>query len=172
MEYEVRRIRADEWRPLRRLRLEALKDSPMAFVDQYDEALTRPDSIWQERAQRGASSQHSATFVAAREDEFIGMASCFVEELEDYDGVSAHVVGVFVMPAYRGAGVADALMAAVVEWAGRELRADRIRLFVTETNTRADAFYRRIGFIHTGTTMPYPPDPSYAEHELEYRGVG
>lgn len=172
MQYEVRRIRAHEWRPLRRLRLEALKDSPMAFVDQYDEALARPDSVWQERAERSASSPQSATFVAARGDEFVGMAACFVEDLEDYDGVSAHVVGVYITPAHRGTGVVDALMAAVLGFAERDLSADRIRLFVTEINGRAEAAYRRTGFVRTGFALPYPPDPTYLEHELEYRGVG
>jgi ribosomal protein S18 acetylase RimI-like enzyme len=172
MGYEVRRIRADEWPPLRRLRLEALKDSPMAFVDQFEEALTRPDSFWQERAQRGAHSARSATFVAVGGDGFVGMATCFVEDLDDDDRVSVHVVGVYVTPAYRGTGVVDALMAAVLGFAHRDLRADRIHLFVTETNGRAEAVYRRIGFVRTGATMPYPPDPSCLEYELEYRGAG
>ncbi|MGE5829495.1 MAG: GNAT family N-acetyltransferase [Micromonosporaceae bacterium] len=178
MEYEVRRIRADEWKSLRRLRLEALKDSPMAFVDQYEEALTRPDRTWQDRTERSASSPNSATFVAVRRGEFVGMAACFVEERQELEDaradapVSAHVVGVYVTPAHRGTGVADALMTAVLDFAQRDLQADRIRLFVTELNERAEAFYRRIGFVRTGTVTAYPLDPTYVEYELEYRGVG
>ena len=40
--YLVRRIRAEDWLELRRLRLEALKDSPLAFVEQYAEAPNCP----------------------------------------------------------------------------------------------------------------------------------
>jgi ribosomal protein S18 acetylase RimI-like enzyme len=175
MEYEVRRIRAHEWQSLRRLRLEALKDSPTAFVDQYEETLTRPDSTWQDRTDRSANSPVTATFVAVRDGEFLGMAACFVEETEELKEdaqISAHVVGVYVTPTHRGTGVADALMAAVLDFAQRDLHADRIRLFVTETNERAEAFYRRIGFARTGTATAYPLDPTYMEYELEYRGAG
>src|SRR5262245_66651237 len=101
MRYEVRRIRAHEWRSLRRLRLEALKDSPMAFVDQYDDASARPDSIWQDRAHRSATGPDSATFVAVRDDELVGMASCFVEDGDGGDRVSVHVVGVYITPGHR-----------------------------------------------------------------------
>jgi ribosomal protein S18 acetylase RimI-like enzyme len=169
MDYEVRRIQTHEWQPLRRLRLEALRDSPMAFVDQYEEASTRPDSFWQDRVYRNATGPLSATFVAAHDDEFVGMAACFVEDLEDDDRVSVHVVGVYVTPAHRGTGVVDALMTAVLGFAEQDLHADRIRLFVTETNQRAEAAYRRIGFGRTGASLAYPRDPTLLEYELEYR---
>jgi ribosomal protein S18 acetylase RimI-like enzyme len=169
MDYEVRRIRAGEWRPYRELRLEALKDSPLAFVEQYDESLAQPDQFWQDRVERSATGGASSTFVAVRDGRFIGKASCFVETgVTEY--VSAHIVGVYVTPQFRGTGVAEALVTAVIRWAQDEPRADRIRLFVIETNDRATAFYRRIGFVPTGATMAYPPNPSYTEHEFAYSG--
>lgn len=168
MAYEVRRVRTDEWREQRRLRLEALKDSPMAFVTQYDEAAAQPDEHWQSRARDGATSDTVATFVAAADGRFVGMATCLIED-EVTDHVAAHVVGVYVTPQWRGTGVAEELMTAAIDWADQEAYADRIRLFVMETNDRAAAFYRRIGFVTTGNTMDYPPDPSYQEHEMEYR---
>jgi ribosomal protein S18 acetylase RimI-like enzyme len=61
-------------------------------------------------------------------------------------------------------------MAAASGWAQEEARADRIRLFVMQTNDRALAFYRRLGFVATGATVAYPPDPAYSEHEMEYYG--
>jgi ribosomal protein S18 acetylase RimI-like enzyme len=168
MEKEVRKIRAGEWREYRELRLEALKDSPLAFVEQYDDALGRADQFWQDRVDRSATGLASSTFVAVRAGKFIGMASCFVEpEITEY--VSAHVVGVYVTPRLRGQGVAEAVMAAVLGWAREELQAARIRLFVMESNARAAAFYRRIGFVPTGVEAAYPPNPAYTEYELEYR---
>jgi ribosomal protein S18 acetylase RimI-like enzyme len=168
VDHDVRRIRADEWRPYRRLRLEALKDSPLAFVDQYADAVTRPDEHWRERAGRAADGPGLGTFVAVEADTFVATATCVVEpEITAY--VSAHIVGVYVTPARRGSGLADALMAVVVRWAYDEAGADRVRLFVMESNDRAAAFYRRIGFVPTGATMPYPPDPAYVEHEFVHR---
>src|SRR4051812_7665690 len=90
MGHETPRIRAGEWRQYRELRLEALKDSPLAFVEQHDDALTRADQFWQDRVDRSAAGPASSTFVAVRADKYIGMASCFVEpEITEY--VSAHV---------------------------------------------------------------------------------
>lgn len=169
MDLEVRRIRASEWRQYRELRLEALQDSPLAFVEQYQESLAQPDQFWQGRVERTAVGPTSSMFVAVCAGRFVAKAACFVEsDVTEY--VSAHIVGVYVTPQLRGEGVADALMAAVIGWAQEEAHADRIRLFVMQTNDRASAFYRRIGFVPTGATMAYPPNPAYSEHEMEYQG--
>jgi hypothetical protein len=45
---EIRRVRTEEWRALRDLRLEALQDSPEAFWARYEEALERTDDEWRE----------------------------------------------------------------------------------------------------------------------------
>jgi GNAT superfamily N-acetyltransferase len=165
MEQGVRRIEAADWPRFRQLRLEALRDSPLAFVEQHDQALAQPDQHWQERVERGAGAADSATFVAVDAGELVGKATCFIEpEVTAY--VSAHLVGVYVRPPSRGSGVAEAVVAAAVGWAREEAHAARVRLFVIETNDRAMAFYRRLGFTPTGATMAYPPDPAYTEYEL------
>ena len=79
-------------------------------------------------------------------------------------------MGVYVTPRQRGSGVADELLRAVVGWAREEAHAARVRLYVLDANERAHAFYHRIGFADTGATMAYPPDPSYTEREMAYRG--
>ncbi|MBB5785600.1 GNAT family N-acetyltransferase [Jiangella mangrovi] len=167
----MRRVVPDDWQAYRELRLEALKDSPLAFVEQYDDAAARPELFWRERVEGAADGVLSCMFVAEAEGRLVGKASCFVEG-ENADKVSGHVVGVYVTPQARGTGVAAALLSATVSWALTEARADRVRLFVIETNDRAAAFYRRIGFVATGRTMRYPPDPTYIEYEMEYRPHG
>jgi ribosomal protein S18 acetylase RimI-like enzyme len=169
MDHEVHRIRADEWRQYRELRLEALRDTPLAFVEQYEESLTRPDEFWRDRIERSATGKAASTFVAVHAGRFVGKATCLVEP-DVIDHVSAHIVGVYVTPQFRGHGVAEALFAAAIRWARHEVHADRVRLYVMETNERAAAFYRRIGFVATGASMPYPPNPAYTEREMEYRG--
>jgi ribosomal protein S18 acetylase RimI-like enzyme len=169
MDFEVRRIRADEWRAYRELRLEALRDSPLAFVEQYAESVARPDEFWQDRVERGAAGAASCLYVAGRDDGFVAKASGFVEA-DVTDHVSVHVVGVYTTPRMRGHGVSEAVVSAVIRWATEEARADRVRLFVTQANGRAAAFYRRLGFVFTGTIEPYPPDPSQSEHEMLYKG--
>jgi RimJ/RimL family protein N-acetyltransferase len=160
----VRRIQPDDWPRLRDLRLEALKDSPLAFVEQYDESLAEPDEFWQHRASRAADGQERATFIADEESRFTAMAACFLEE-----PTLAHVVGVYVTPSRRGTGLGDRVIQAAVDWAQTVPAVVRIHLYVTDGNERAAAVYRRLGFVATGTTIPYPPDPTVMEHEMEFR---
>jgi ribosomal protein S18 acetylase RimI-like enzyme len=164
MDVEVRRVRPGDWRAYRTLRLEALRESPLAFVERYADAVAQPDAYWRDRIARAAAGTASSTIVADAAGTFVGTASCFVEP------GGAHVVGVYVTPDWRGRdGVADRLLAAVVAWARDEVHADRIRLYVLADNGRARAFYRRVGFTESGATMAYPPDPTYTEVELVYR---
>jgi ribosomal protein S18 acetylase RimI-like enzyme len=140
-----------------------VEGQPLAFVEQYDDDATRGDRYWQDRVERSATGRMSSTFVAVHAGTFIGKASCFVEpDITKY--VSAHVVGVYVTPRFRGQLVAEALMAAILRRGREEAGAARIRLFVTDTNNRAAAFYRRVGFVPTGATEAYPrrtlPSPS------------
>lgn len=80
----------------------------------------------------------------------------------------AHLVGVFVRPEARGAGVTDALFRAAVDWAWSlsAPRLERVRLYVHENNPRAAAFYRRFGFVPSGQRTPMPG--GRGEWELEY----
>jgi ribosomal protein S18 acetylase RimI-like enzyme len=168
----VRRIRASEWRQYRDLRLEALQDTPLAFVEQYHESVAQPDQFWQARVERNCAGPTSSMFVAeGAAGRLVAKAGCFIEP-DVTEHVTAHIVGVYVTPEFRGEGVAETLLTAVIDWARHEAHADRIRLFVTQTNGRAAAFYRRIGFALTGATMAYPPNPDYFENEMEYQGKG
>jgi ribosomal protein S18 acetylase RimI-like enzyme len=168
---EVRRIRADEWREYRELRLEALKDSPLAFAERYDWSVRQPDEFWRDRVRRSAAGRDVAGFVAVSGGRFVGKTTCLLEP-EITDHVSAQIVGVYVQPAWRGRenGTATDLITATLAWAREDASADRIRLFVLDANERAYRFYRRVGFVETGHTEPYPPDPSYMEREMAYGG--
>ena len=60
----------------------------------------------------------------------------------------------YVEPAYRGSGVADTLMARLVDHAeGQSLPLDRLILDVDPANDRAQAFYDRHGFAPWGTLI-------------------
>ena len=82
------------------------------------------------------------------------------------DGGDPWLVAVYVAPDARGAaaGVTDALLAPIEEWA-RE-RGSGLLLEVNEENPRAIAAYRKRGFTETGRSRPYPLDPSLRELEM------
>lgn len=167
MVYRVRRIAAGEWRELKAIRLESLRDSPIAFGTSLAEAAAFGDSVWQRQAAREADSASSATFVAVDEaGDWVGMAAAApLEEIPDH----AHVYAVYVSPAHRGpAGPAVALMDAVIRFAREHTDAAWLTLGVHEDNDRALAFYSRLGFADTGKTIPYAPNPSQKVHIMGY----
>jgi GNAT superfamily N-acetyltransferase len=163
MTTQVRRVSADDWSALRTMRLEALQDpaAPIAYLETYDEALARPDAFWQDRAASAATGPVTAQFVAITEQgDWVGSATGLREERGNHDWaghpishLQVHVVGVWVHPGHRGAGVLDRLVGAIRGWAG-EHGVERYRLLVHEDNARAQAAYRKLGFAPTGALVP------------------
>jgi ribosomal protein S18 acetylase RimI-like enzyme len=89
-----------------------------------------------------------------------GMAS----GLPDEPG-TVELISMWVAPEARSHGVADALVAEVERWAAGT-GADRFVLAVVATNPRAIAFYRRRGFVETGS-LPRESDEEPLELLME-----
>lgn len=178
MDYGMRAVRAEEWPLARQLRLDALKDpaAHVAFLESYEEAAARSDGFWQDRTAAAAEGRHVRQFVAeSPEGKWVGTVTVLVERPgEDVRFGTApavnqgHLVGAFVRPEVRGAGVTDALFREAVDWAWSlsEPRLERVRLYVHENNPRASAFYHRFGFAPSGQRVAAPGERG--EWELEY----
>jgi GNAT superfamily N-acetyltransferase len=154
----------EDWQRVRDLRLEMLRDTPIAFLETIETAEANSEDIWRMRANRGRTPD-SVQFVAVdASGRWVGTMSGLVDG-QDVGGPL--LVGVFVSPSARGrdAGVADALLDAVEDWARGQ--GDTLTLHVHEDNARAIAFYRRRGYELTGRTIPYNLDPT--RNELEMR---
>lgn len=171
----IRRVRADEGPMTRELRLEALADpvASIAFLETTEQALARPDSEWQERAERNATAADQAGFVAVVGDgtvindgpvsadgpgqgELVGSVVVFMRRAGEPDYFqrvpavdTATLVGVYVSPKARGRGVIDALIRAAADWT-REAGYSELTLDVHERNVVAIASYRRAGFELVG----------------------
>jgi GNAT superfamily N-acetyltransferase len=136
---EIRRVRADEWRELRDLRLQALQDSPDAFWTLYEEAVERSDAEWHEWT----------TFpchVALEDGRLVGMVAAFAHE---DDPRTAELIAMFVTPEARGRGIGAALVDAQLAWAHSE-GFERVSLMVNVERTSAFRLYERSGFRDTG----------------------
>ena len=154
----IRRVRSDEGPASRALRLQALADpvASIAFLETTEQALARPDSEWQERAERNATATNQAAFVAIADNEFVGSVTVFTRPAGEPDYFqrvpavdTATLVGVYVSPEVRGRGVIDALIRAAAEWA-RDAGYPELTLDVHERNVVAIASYRRAGFELVG----------------------
>ncbi|GAA4161580.1 GNAT family N-acetyltransferase [Gryllotalpicola daejeonensis] len=162
----VRRTTRDDWQAMRRLRLEALQDTPMAFTQTYESALAQTEAEW--RAYAGRGEEKNRVFVVAVDDatgEFVGMMGGAL----DHGGGAPFLVAVFISPSHRGSrrGVSDLLLAAIEDWARGF--SDRLQLDVHEDNVRARKYYASRGFVETGHTMPYPLDRSRLEINMVKR---
>jgi GNAT superfamily N-acetyltransferase len=157
----IRRTVAADWREIRQLRLEMIRDTPTAYTETLDDALGHDEAEWRMRGERGTAAHGIAVVAIDDSGRWIGAMGGFVDAT-----VGPLLVGVYVTPDYRGGrlGVTDALLAAVETWAGSQ--GDRLTLHVHQDNARARAAYERRGFGATGHTTPYNLDPSRNELEM------
>ena len=193
-QYDIRPVHAHEWREIKALRLRALSDeaAPMAFLESFAEAATRPDEFWQDRARappsRPAQERERVSSSPSRRTA-TGWAppSAWAEKAGDVDFEGApitrtggHLVGVFLSPDNRGQGVLGRLFQAVTDWL-RESGLDHVRLYVHADNIRAQRSNEKLGFQPTGKhvsgpngseiQMAAPCDAGSAGHSQDPRAV-
>jgi len=159
--YSLRPTADGDWREVRDLRLEMIRDSPSAYMETLEEALGRDEAEWRMRGRRGSAEHGVAVAAIEHSGRWIGTMAGYVDPT-----VGALLVGVYVAPDYRGrdAGVTDALLTAIEDWARTE--GERLTLHVHEHNARAIAAYEHRGFSATGETIPYNLDPATNELEM------
>ena len=159
--FEVRRVNRDDWLEIRALRIESTSDpdAAIAFLEHPDEVASRPDEFWRSRAEGASSGETAAQFVAVLDGAWIGSLTVLIRDSGQTDHLGrsvgarrADIVGVYVRPADRGTGVVDELLAAAAQWAA-SLGLDALHLDVHRDNARAQAAYRRAGFVPTGAEI-------------------
>ena len=75
---------------------------------------------------------------------------------------TVELVSLWVRPHARGLGAGDALVNAVIDWAGT-MNANTVHLWLTETNLHARKLYERCGFRPTDERQPMPANDSLFE---------
>jgi ribosomal protein S18 acetylase RimI-like enzyme len=156
--FRIRRAESGDEPLLRKIRIEALSESPEAFGSTLDRELARTQTDWQKWL------SPSATFVLEAANGPEGIAAGVPDST---DPAVVHLMAMWVHPALRGSGAASALVQAVLEWA--EARgANSIRLDVIDGNDRARRLYERHGFAVTGHIAMRPRDGA-REVQMERR---
>ena len=162
MHLMIRPTTEHDWEAVRKLRLEMVRDTPMGFAESYETALTHDEAEWRRRGARGTAPTSVAFAAIADDERWIGTMAGYIE-----DGRPL-LVGVYVTPDFRGeAGVADALLAAVENWAAQH--GDTITLHVHADNARARRYYDKQGYTATGVTLPYVLNATETEIEMAKR---
>lgn len=133
----VRRLTLDDWELWRDVRLAALSEAPEAFGSRFADWQDASETRWRDRLRA-----LPLNLVAEVEGRPAGQVSGGRVEPEG----AAELISMWVAPQYRGEGVGDALVHAVVEWAAAQ-GAPEIALTVRVGNDYAAALYRRCGFV-------------------------
>lgn len=125
--------------------MEALADSPAAFAERFEAASARGGEDFR------AELDHGAIWGVFDGQSCVGMAG-FDRHVGANVAHKATIWGVYVTPAARGSGAADALFDALVAHA-REAGVEQLHLGVGEANAPARRFYERRGFKRYGLEL-------------------
>lgn len=145
-EITVRALTEDEWETYRTLRLEALQESPDAFVADHDTEAAEPEDFWRARMAR------SVRLVAEVEGAHVGVVS-IGSVSEDKGETAGQLFGLWVNPQWRGRSIAANLVrqgARIAEDQGYQ----RLFYWVGTDNGRAVAFASSFGFRPTDERRP------------------
>jgi RimJ/RimL family protein N-acetyltransferase len=143
----IRRLTPEDVEQYRECRLEALQDSPTAFLSSYEEESQRSLEELSDRFPEQAPEH--ATFGAFDGERLVGLTGIY-REPRIKRRHKANVVAVFVRPEYRGRGIGKQLVSAAIAFGRTIDGVERLELSVEATNETAKAVYRSLGFVTWG----------------------
>ena len=155
----VTQIQAGDGMLLKKLRLPAVADTPEAFGSTLEEEQRYSDEDWHAAAIADAEGDRSVGFLGFVGEQACGIAGGFL--CEEVRG-DAYLCAMWVDPAQRRRGLGQLLVNAVKEWA-LSRGASTLKLWVTDSNSAAVAFYRSLGFEPTDESKPLRSNPQLLE---------
>lgn len=137
----IRRATVEDAAALRALRLEALRNSPIAFASDYEEESKLPLAHTEEQLRDQAKN---AIFVAVVDSILVGMTGIgqYRHTKQKHNGI---IWGVYVQPAWRGKNISGQMIEACIHWA-KDHSIKFVKLGVAVTNASALNSYIRLGF--------------------------
>ncbi|MDQ7986536.1 GNAT family N-acetyltransferase [Pseudomonas sp. G34] len=156
---EIRATQKEDWQLLKQIRLAALQDTPTAFGVSYETAAADSDAQWQVRA----AGERTRFWLAFDDDRPVGLVGGGFR-----DAIRYELIAMWVEPAARGAGVADALVTAVKSRAVA-LGLEALFLEVAAENVRAVQFYLRHGFVFMDEWEPIDSHPHILAQSMRWR---
>lgn len=145
------------------MRLEMLADAPQSYGHRLADVQAWDEARW--RIRLASSLLEDSTLFVAADDDGTWLGQMAAREYIDQQPARVWLLEVYVTPALRATGLAGTLLAQVEGWA-RERGHARLLLDVHEDSLPARQFYRRHGFVETGSTHPYALDPTRRELEM------
>ena len=136
---EIRTLHLNDALSIRKLRLEALLDSPEAFGSSYEEEREYPLKKFKDRLESGC------TLGAFLHEELVGMITV-IQETRNKTKHKANIFGMYVSPVQRGQGIGKNLMIEAIKQAKTLKGIEQIHLTVVTSNDAAKHLYLSLGF--------------------------
>jgi ribosomal protein S18 acetylase RimI-like enzyme len=133
---DIRYTKEADWHELKRVRLAALLNAPLAFGVSHASAAAYTDDAWRDRAAGRGKARFLLAFQGDQAVGIVGHVPADHNQLE--------LIAMWVEPAQRGTATATRLVDAVKVHAAEQQT--RVLLDVAPTNQRATAFYQKQGF--------------------------
>jgi ribosomal protein S18 acetylase RimI-like enzyme len=124
-----------------RLRQRALLESPLAFLASPEDDLASSEAAVRELL----TSRHDSVVFGARAPELIGMLGLYRPGAKKA-AHKANIWGMFVLPTWRGQGLAARLLDEAIGFARRLPGVASVHLSVSESAGAARHLYERVGF--------------------------
>lgn len=159
---KIRMTEEADWKILKEIRLAALLDTPTAFGVSYQTAIINSDEQWKQRA---SPTIYPKFWLAFQDDKAIGMIGAGIDKRNQYN-----LIAMWVEPASRGLGIADALVNAVKS-DSIDKGFDQVFLDVSPDNLQATRFYRKHGFVFIDEKKSLDSHPNIFVQAMKWQSV-
>lgn len=134
----IKRLPESQWTAYRDIRLEALKNAPIAFGSSYEEEQDREEGIWRSRIK-------DALFALDENDEPIGLLA-FLISTRIKTKHKAEIFSVYVKPGNRGKGAGKKLFQEALRLIKLNSEVKKVSLVVNPLQQSAVRLYESFGF--------------------------
>lgn len=141
---QIRRIQPADAMAVKRLRLQALTQEPLAFAMSVTQAADWADAQWEQMASRNSDGVQTVV-LAQVGTELVGMVGCNIDASPKMTHCGM-VWGMYVAPPHRNRRIAQQLLQAVIDH-GSAHHLQMLKLSVTTSQTSALHAYLRAGFV-------------------------
>jgi ribosomal protein S18 acetylase RimI-like enzyme len=142
---DILQLLPSQWQEYKKLRLQALKSEPQAFLSPFSKEVNLQDEIWQQRLQNVGNGKSWMFFARGSDGKLVGMVGGYRDDT-DLINHSVQIWGVYVDQNIRGKGIAKALMTKILTEFGKNSDINTIILEVNTDQTSAKSLYESFGF--------------------------
>ena len=150
----------NDWPRLRSIRLSALQDDPLAFLETYERAVAYDEQRWR---QEFLSSEWNVTLLRGQDIGLVGVAR------EPYmSSRECDLTFLWIAPRFRRSGAGSLLVRTVLDRL-RDSGVHTVWLYLLNGNEAARHLYERFGFQATNERYPIQGNPQRIQERMRLR---